>query len=60
MSKMSGLLIEIEDLLVQGVEVDKIAEVLSVPVDWVIGLDLELRGLTEHGYEGNYAKPYFD
>lgn len=60
MSKMSKLLIEIEDLLVQGVDVDDIAKVLSIPVDWVIALDLELRGLTEHGYESDYAEPYFD
>ena len=45
---------EIEDLLVKGVDVDIIARELGVPVEWVIGLDLELRGLTQHGYEDNY------
>lgn len=44
-------LIDIEDLLVQGIDCDTIAQVVGVPIDWVIGVDLELRGITQYQYQ---------
>lgn len=35
MSKMSGLDIEIQNQLIQGIEPEKVAEALRIPLEWV-------------------------
>ena len=51
MSKIADKLIEIEELLVAGFSVDDIMKVADVPADWVAGVELELRGMNQYGYE---------
>lgn len=55
MSKMADKLIEIEELLVAGFSVDDIVKIADVPESWVIGLELELRGMNQYGYEEDVA-----
>lgn len=53
MSKIADKLIEIEELLVQGLDVDTVARLAGVPVNWVIETELELMGM--HQYDDGDA-----
>lgn len=57
MSKIGNKVIEVGELLTQGFDVDTISKIADVPVDWIIEVDLEMRGLGQHGYEDDYAAP---
>ena len=59
MSKIKDKLIEVEDLIVQGLDADTVAKIAGVPVDWVIDVELEMRGLHQYGYEEEYGEPYY-
>ena len=47
MSRMSNLAIEVEELLLNGNSPDEIAEIVGVPVDWVLGV----QDVMENDYE---------
>lgn len=57
MSKIGDKLIEVEELLVQGHDVDTVAKLAGVPVLWVIEVELELMSLHQYGYEDEYGTP---
>jgi hypothetical protein len=57
MSKIQNELIQVGVLLLQGVDVDTVAGIVGVPIEWVINVDLEMRGLTDDG--DGYVEPYF-
>jgi len=52
MSKMSEMLMEIEDMLKQGMDVGIIARTLGIPANWVVSAEQELQGLNQ--YDGEY------
>lgn len=58
MSKINEKLIEIEEMLRAGMDVDTIAIAADVPSNWVIQVDLELMCKNQRDYEDTYAPPY--
>ena len=52
MSKMSNLALEVAELLHNGNSVDEIAEIVGVPVDWVLSVQETMDDyIMENDYE---------
>lgn len=51
MSKIGDKLVEVEELLRQGLDYEAVSKIADVPVSWVYDVDLELSGQHEYGYE---------
>lgn len=47
MSRMTNIIIEIEELLMAGKMADEIAEMLSIPLSWVYDTEDRLSGVDE-------------
>lgn len=54
--KLKSVLFDIDDLLVEGLPVQEVANILKVPVQWVIDREDELIGASEPRFTG----PDFD
>ena len=48
---ISDKLIEIEELLTSGYDVESVARMSNVPIDWVIEAEKELMGWTHYEHE---------
>lgn len=53
MSKIADKLIEIGEMIVQGMEANAIAAIAGVPLDWVFETELEMMG--KHEYDDRDA-----
>ena len=51
MSRIADKLIEIEDLLAQGLDSATVAMAAQVPLEWVIGVETEMLNLVSHECE---------
>jgi hypothetical protein len=53
MSRMSQMVLEIEEQLIEGLLPREVADRLSVPLDWVVGVEQELV-LGDRAYGSDY------
>lgn len=51
MSKMNEISLDITELLEQGRSPEHIAQKLSVPLDWVLGVELNLINYPQDSYD---------
>lgn len=51
MSKIGDKMIEIEELLAAGFSIDDTSKLSGAPIDWVVGVDKELSGITAYEYQ---------